>query len=545
MRARFTLLAALTLIATVFSVGSGASAASSAVGHRSPLVHRGTPITNTTAGAGTQIDRVDMITSSFGYGVAANDTFYPTKWVYLVRTSDAGTSWRMQDALPYLAFHQSGEEVVPFIDFVSRMVGYVSSGDDVPGALFVTTNGGNTWSKIVTPGVTPTFLATASALAVVSDVCVHPHQDTDFNRCPNDLSLYRIGATTPWRTELIPRTSNVANAELFAAPSPNTFVISQGDPGGGGQHSRLSLSETSDAGLTWRRLDDPCATVGSDQLVTYSVQRWILSCFLGEGMNQGIGNTWRTSDGGASWTRILHGDTEASTLVLSGNRRIIFSEVAGATGGVDYSTDGGAKWNRTVIDGEGGAPESLSTIGPLGAIDDVIGGLTYRTLNGRTWTALPELIAGRYRGLSICTARGGVTATLRWKPLRAAVGPSAVIFTNRGTRNCYLDDAPIVQTVDGASRAPVGPPAGSNYTGRPDFVILKAHGGQANAALLVFSASSYSPSSTCRAEVATGLTIAFGAPSSFYDRLRAPTKICTEFSTLNVNVVLAGTNTHT
>src|ERR1700691_5283416 len=130
-RPRITFLTAVTVIASIVGVVSGASPGSSAAVRSSPPVLRGAPVTNTTAGPGTQIDRVDMVTSSFGYGVAANNTFNPTKWVYLVRTNDAGTSWRMQDALPYLAFHQSGEEVVPFIDFVSRMVGYVSSGDDV------------------------------------------------------------------------------------------------------------------------------------------------------------------------------------------------------------------------------------------------------------------------------------------------------------------------------------------------------------------------------------------------------------------------------
>ena len=122
-----------------------------------------------TAGRGTQIDQVDMVTSAFGYGVVANDPFHPRSWIYLVRTSDAGSSWSMQSALPYPSFHQSGGELVPRIDFVSRLVGYVASRDGaIPGALFVTTNGGLTWSKVVTPGVTPTFMATAYTLAVVT-----------------------------------------------------------------------------------------------------------------------------------------------------------------------------------------------------------------------------------------------------------------------------------------------------------------------------------------------------------------------------------------
>jgi photosystem II stability/assembly factor-like uncharacterized protein len=540
-RTRTAFIASITLIASIAGVVSEASPGSGAVAHSSPSVHRGAPITNMSDGVGTQIDQVDMVTSTLGYGVVANDSFHPTKWVYLVRTTNAGSSWTMQGPLPYLSFNQSGGALVPTVDFVTRLVGYVTSGEAVPGAIFVTTNGGDSWSKVLSPGITPTLMATSSSLAVVSDVCVHPHQETDFYRCPNDLSLYRIGATTPWRTVRIPRTSNVANrdAQLLAAPSPNTYVISEGEPGGGGQHSRLSLSIASDAGLVWRHVDDPCAALGSDQLVTFTARHWLLSCFLGEGMNQGMGNLWRTDDAGATWTRVQHGDTEATTLVPSGNEQILFGEVGGASGGVVYSLNGGATWSHTGVDGQGGAPNSLSTIGPTGAIDQVVGALMYRTGNGRLWTPVPELAAGIYKGLSICTARH-VRIAFRWKPLKAAIGPSGIIFTNRGSRNCYLDAAPIVQPVTGAANSPVGPPAEMSYE-QTDFVILKAHGGRANTSLLIFPSDSYRPASTCEAQIATGLTIRFGSPSHFFARFREPTKVCTSsFSTVTVNEVLPG-----
>jgi hypothetical protein len=361
------------------------------------------------------------------------------------------------------------------------------------------------------------------------------------------MSLYRIGATTPWRTVRIPRTSNVANrnAQLYAVISPSTLVMSEGQSGGGAEHSRLSLSETSDAGITWRHLDDPCAGLGSNQLVIYGSQRWLLSCFLGEGMNQGIGNLWRTSNGGATWTRVRHGDAEATTLTLSGNRRIIFGEVAGASGGITYSTDGGAKWNYTGIDGQGGAPESFSTIGATGALDQVIGALLFRSRNGRTWTTLPELPAGPYEGISICTARNGVSATFHYKPRKGADGPSAVFFTNHGTRNCYLDGAPIVQAVDGPGRTPIGGTAETSTGPKADFVVLKANGGRANTSLLLSPPSAYRPASVCVAKLATGLTISFGAPSHFFDRFRVPTNVCTNiFSSVSVNEVLTGSNTH-
>src|ERR1035438_5542949 len=125
---RFVKFISLTLIVASFLVSSAGSPGYGASSQSSPVVQRGVPLTNTSAGSGTQVDRVDMLTSSFGYGVAANDTFYPTRWVDLVRTSNAGSSWTMQSALPYQSFHQSGGELVPAIKFLNRMVGGGSSG---------------------------------------------------------------------------------------------------------------------------------------------------------------------------------------------------------------------------------------------------------------------------------------------------------------------------------------------------------------------------------------------------------------------------------
>jgi hypothetical protein len=77
-----------------------------------------------------------------------------------------------------------------------------------------------------------------------------------------------------------------------------------------------------------------------------------------------------------------------------------------------------------------------------------------------------------------------------------------------------------------------------------DFVILKAHGGRANAALLIFPTSSYKPASVCKAKMSTGMTISFGSPSHFFARFRTPTKVCTPFSTVQVIEVLPGLSKH-
>ncbi len=509
-----------------------------------PFVQRGATLTSTSAGLGTMIDSVDLLSATFGYGVASNDPYHPTGWVYLVRTSNAGSSWTLQSALPYLSFHQSGGTVIPSVHFVSRRVGYLESGPATPGAIFETLNGGLTWAKLSTPGITPTFLTSDLSLAVVSYLCTHA--DDDPNDCPDELSLYRDGATSPWRSVTIPRTSNVRNrdAQLFAAPSPSAFVISEGDPGGGGQHSRLSLSLVSDGGESWRHLDDPCASFGSDQLVTFGPRNWLLSCFLGEGMNQGIGNLYRTGDAGHSWTRILHGDEEATTITPSGNRHLLFGAVGGATGGVVVSSDGGARWTRTDINGQGGASESLATIGATGAIDVVIGGQTYRTKDGRTWNALPPLPGGAYRGDPICVPQH-VKVTLRGKPVKGFQASSRLIFTNDGAQNCYLAGSPNTQSLGGVSHTALGSPGYVDGYNEPRLVVLKAHGGTANARLWISRTKGWS-ASTCAAATAKGLAIDFGSPADFVVSFRTPLRVCTGLTGLGINVdaVQPGSNPH-
>jgi len=541
---RLKRLSLVTLILTSFVVSIGNSPGYAAQFHASPTVRRGEPLTNTSAGLGTLLDSIDMITRTFGYGLASNDAFHPTSWVYLVRTSNAGSSWALQGALPYLAFHQSGGTVVPIVHFVSRLDGYISSGSATPGALFETSNGGLSWSKITTPGIAPTFIASSSTLAVVSYLCTHPNENTNY--CPNELSLYRDGMTSPWRSVLIPRTSNVANrnAQLFASPAPGTFVLSEGDAGGGGQHSRLSLSAVSDWGSIWRHVDDPCASFGSDQLLTFGPRNWLLSCFLGEGMNSGIGNIWRTDNGGVSWSRVLHRHEEATTIVPSGNRRILFGEVGGATGGVTFSTNDGATWSQANINGQGGAPESLATIGGASALDDVVGGQIYRTTNGRTWSALPPLPAAPYRGISICTPRH-VKVSLSGKPQKGFEESSLIIFTNQGARNCYLAGPPVAQTLDGDTHAAIGPRGYMGAYGQPRLVVLKGHGGKANAKLWISRTKGWS-ARTCAAASATGIDIDFGTPSDFVAEFRSPVQVCTGLTGLGiiVNTVQPGSEPH-
>ena len=498
-----------------------------------------------------------MLTPTLGYAIATNTSSSSKIRVVLVRTTDGGKSWTLRSALPPGPVAQTYDGLVTTIDFVNPRVGYVVGALPSPGTIFMTLDAGLTWTRIVAPGTMANLVVTGSTVAVVSDVCA-PHQ-SNTNLCPNELTLYRVASTTPERSVVIPKLGRFSwhDATLLATLSPATFVVTEGSSGGGGAAAVQSMLITNDAGSSWRQMTDLCGTLGTDQLLVTSPGHWLLSCFLGEGMNQGMSRLWRTSDSGASWDivslnrdngtakgNIGNGGGVFMTLSFSGDHRILFGAVGGAVGGVVYSTDGGVDWKWTDIDGQGGASESLSTFGPSGAIDDVFGGLIYRTTNGTTWSVLPSLPAGKYQGLSICTPGRYVAVRFVARHIKGIPGDFPMVFTNGGDTACYLAGSPTVQPVSGLNHQSVGPTADQNDAYSPvQAVILKPHGGTASISLLMNPTSGYPAQSSCEGKSVTGFSVVFNPPAAFYIPLDGVSeKVCTSIVSTIVNSVVAGTS---
>jgi hypothetical protein len=320
---------------------------------------------------------------------------------------------------------------------------------------------------------------------------------------------------------------------------------------GGTEGSLSSLQETTNAGRTWHSLRDPCEHLTIQQLLTPSTNHWLFSCFLGGGMMQGANKLWSSSDGGRSWTlKSYSGEQQYyvgniadtwNTLAVSGNGQIIFSAIGGAAGGIETSTDGGHHWTVAPIHANsGGASEFLSAFGPTGAIMGVLSGGLWRTLDGTHWAPL-LLVAGKYKGDSICRSGRGVTVSRGRTGVAAGTSYTAVVFTNNGNQACYLNGVPTVQPVAGVSQTAVGPTALDYSTsGRGGFIVLKAHGGKASVSLGVETAANV-PAKTCLPKSATGITVRFNPPANFYVSLgRSPVAVCTTQPTTEVWGVVPG-----
>lgn len=548
MKYRPILLSTLAIVtASVALIGQTGSAA---VSHsQTPSVPTGAVLTDTTLGPGTQIDTIDMLSDSVGYAVASPSN-NGRGWFYLVKTTNIGNSWKVEHVLPLGSFvGMYGANLNPAIHFVSPKIGYTSVQN---GPLYVTDDGGESWSKMSTPGIWPTFALSGDVVSVVSDICQGSVPAYGPLKCPSELTQFPLGSATPVRTESIPllgRAGEWRAAAALASTSSDSIVVSEG----GSEGSTLSLLSSTNGGSSWKLLSDPCQGLRVDQLIAAKQRKWLLYCFLDGGMNQGNSVLWASNDQGNTWTQVARANEEsessngirdvANTIYANNRGSSLYGALGGAAGGLETSTDGGVKWTLTSIQTNryGGSPEYMSMFGATGAIFGIDSGPQYRTLNGNNWIELPSLPAGKFRGRSICTVRQGTRAKLGQSVtgIPATTIDYPVMFTNHGSVACYLNGIPSAQPVVGPERETVGQSAfPEEMAGRGGFVTLKPHGGRASIVIERESAATYSRT-YCVPRVMRGIKINFASPSAFYIRIPRA-KVCTGVSTVNVGGVVSG-----
>ena len=539
---RRTSLAAV--IATGLMLASGVTNAATTSTRQAPYVQPGTALTDTTLGIGTVIGGVDMLSISLGFAIAAPIN-KGRGWFYLVETNNLGKSWSVRAPLPtrsFVGIYGWGNE--PSIDFVTPRIGYVSLLD---GPLWVTMDRGSTWSKVRTPGIDVSYALTTDTMSVVSDRCSAPASESPAS-CSSDLSQYRVGATSPYRTVKIPAigVGKWRAGEVLEAQSPASVVIQEGR-----DTPRSSLLSTTDAGASWYELDNPCKQLSINQLLISAGDDWQLTCFGDAAATQGTSELWSSLDGGMTWIILAQANEEGldvgdirdvSNTLYAGGHGILFAALGGAAGGVEVSTDGGSHWTLANVATSiyGGASETISTFGPRGAIVSIQADAQFLTLNATSWTQLPTLPAGKYRGLSVCSAATGTTISLGTEEtgIPADVRDYPLVFTNDSDRACYLNGIPEVHAKRDELRGPVGPAAyADTSTGRGGFVILKAQGGRASVAFGVQAAHSY-PRQYCVPRTMNSLKVRFNS-STF--ELRTPNwLVCRDIGMTSVEGITRG-----
>jgi photosystem II stability/assembly factor-like uncharacterized protein len=495
-------------------------------------------LTNVSLGTGTQIDSVDFVSQSLGYGIASNSYEGRSKDVsdpfYLVSTTDQGTRWRLGPEVPLPPTKGAGPYQVPLVDFVTPSVGYVGEQEGSGGDVQVTTDAGEHWTKLRAPGVDEAFAVSSTTAAVVTVGC----HNVEERNCSAVLSLFYNGSATPFESHRLPQPVSGGLAQLYpalTAISATTYVFVDGQSFG----RPSTLLETVNGGDTWRRIPDPCGKIQVNQLLAESSSRWLLACWQDEGMSQGPGGLWRSTDGGANWSSIRDIHTgagltnvgvDASVLSYDSHDRIIYGTVYNPAGGLEYSVDGGRRWtfDSDPDMNDGGAAESLSTFGSSGAVLDELHGELFRTLNGTSWVVLPGLPPGRFRGNPVC--KSSTVNVSESNRVRDSGGWKELLdFANNSDHACYLYGTPILQKVAGPTRRKVGwpsQPSGDYGTGTK-YVTLSALGGVATVKLQFFSPGK-SPPSECHKTAVKGVTAKFGPGSVFYVPIPKALTLCNQ-----------------
>jgi photosystem II stability/assembly factor-like uncharacterized protein len=494
-------------------------------------------LTNVSLGTGTQIDSVDFVSRFLGYGIASNSYEGSSKHVtepfYLVSTTDQGTRWRLGPRVPLPPTKGAGPYRVPLVDFVAPSIGYVGEQEGVGGDVQVTTDAGAHWTKLRAPGVGEAFAVSGATAAVVTSSC----HNAEESNCSERLSLFHDGSATPYDSHRLPQLVSGGVSQLYpelTAISATAYMFVDGQSFG----RPSTILETANGGDTWRRIPDPCGKIQVNQLLAESTSSWLLACWQDEGMSQGPGSLWQTTNSGVNWssirdtvrtgTGLTNVGVDASVLSYNNDYRIIYGTVYSPAGGLEYSVDGGRRWTFEPDPdmNDGGAAESLATFGSSGAVLDELHGELFRTLNGTSWTALPGLPPGRFRGNPVCRA-GTVSVSESGRVRDLGGWKESLDFTNNSDHACYLYGTPELQKVAGPTRSKVGWPSQylGDYGTAAKYVTLSALGGMATVKLQFFPAGK-TPPSGCHKTAVKGVTAAFGPGSVFYIPMPKAVTLC-------------------
>ncbi|HEV3213369.1 MAG TPA: sialidase family protein [Acidimicrobiales bacterium] len=334
----------------------------------------GQELTSSSLGVGTTVVAGSMLSATTGFAVAGSPI---SGTGYIVSTSDAGEHWIIRGVTP---FSMRRYFFVPAVGFLSPSLGYVESG--LTQAVYVTRDGGRSWRPLVVPGNQPAFLAGSSWLpapsfAVVGRSLVLLGQRCGRLRCRPLLATFALGRARAARVLTPPAVPLWYGTPLFVtSPSPGVLTFTEGS----WWHHRAALYVSHTGGATWARASSPCR--GRTQASPVTVVRggsWLTSCFLGEGMTQGLSEMWRSNDEGVTWNEVAVGNMgnavhtfgglpdSAAALSSSNDGRLVWGLLGFAPGGVMVSANAGNSW-RYLHQSTGQSWETIAPAGPHGAV---------------------------------------------------------------------------------------------------------------------------------------------------------------------------------
>lgn len=399
---------------------------------------------------------IDMLTPEIGFAVGG--TGQKGSRAYLLATSNGGATWSKRSELSYGL--PSAAWATPHLDFLSAQVGYtdanVAGGPASNQGVYVTSNGGVSWRRLIVAGYTPTFATPTlddpavnesyqiadGILTLVTLRCSQRELKVEAgNWCPSYLDEFRVGAVRPFKAEPIPSrypqpgaSPRLESVRLLAATGPSSAIVAVGD-----MEASFPVLETSNGGSTWTTWSNPCYHLRGSTGIRIQVpiqdlrttsSGWYLTCYQGGGMSQGTTYLGMSLNHGRSWTLLSQGSEGANAgnisyvgnigdtdveMWVSNDGLILWSWDRFNSGLLSYSSDGGRRWLPISTPSSKLASSlsylSFDPVGARGAIAIFPNGVTFSTSDGRTW-------------IRAAVKSGGLSATATSKNVRSAVSNS-------------------------------------------------------------------------------------------------------------------------
>lgn len=291
----------------------------------------------------------------------------------LLATTDGGLTWTRPGGRQLCA-----DGCVREVRFVDAQVGYAFAPD-----LFVTLDGGGSWTRLASPEVQALEVAGDTVVRVVST------QPSCLPGCTYVVQTAPVGSLV-WTTRYTSTGRGVGAA--LARWGDRLVLTDYGNPAGGAMDARTRLALSTDRGQTWTPQDDPCSPgfveggPESDTRLLALGPEGSAAAFCTQRLVGGPSGLRLSGDGGRTYGRQQDvAYDSADRLAVTGPDTALAAH--GAL--LERTTDGGQTW---------------STVARAGAVGDVGGSLAFTSATRGVW--LPPGAAALWR-----TTDGGATWT--------------------------------------------------------------------------------------------------------------------------------------
>jgi photosystem II stability/assembly factor-like uncharacterized protein len=314
----------------------------------------------------------------------------PGKCTAMLRTTDDGQHWTsmLNPGVNVPGVKGCADPCVDHIRFATAKTGYAyGDGYYDSGAFLITTDGGKSWQPQQEADVVALETLDGNVIRVTTTApgCGPPG-------CTYQVQTAAIGSTQ-WTTHSLtpPAMGETSGAQLVRSGS-DAYVLVTMNPAGGANNETSVLYRSSDDGVSWQRVGEPCqqrggvnGEVDSTSIAAGGQGRVSVLCV---GRMAGTGSFVSVStDSGAHFTPTSGSVPRVATEMLVGDPHTVLLAAGGSH--VYRSADGGASWQAVA-----GPTGKVTWVGfestTVGRIVGGDGNTIWTTQDrGEHWTALP------------------------------------------------------------------------------------------------------------------------------------------------------------